>query len=351
MGTIKLFENGYVCRDMPLTKRRQFLRAGLGIATVSVLSPLTSVEAIGINARNKTGFSYDEFFLKHELEPYHPESPARLEAIMDLMRQERLLQQTIPVEPYADVEKYIKQVHTQQHIGSLSKNHRLSHEVACRVVGAALAATKRVVKGELDNAFCAVRPPGHHAENTGMIEGFCLFNTVAVAARYAQRQLGLEKILIVDWDYHHGNGTETVFYDDPSVLFFSTHDFTAYPRTGDPVRKGEGAGEGFNINVHLPCGANDNMIIEAFEEKLLPAARRFKPDMILISAGFDSRDKDLLGCFDVTDSGFVYLTKMMMALADEFCQGCVVSVLEGGYNIEGNAKAVVAHVRTLAGLS
>ncbi|MEX2516947.1 MAG: histone deacetylase, partial [Gammaproteobacteria bacterium] len=157
----------------------------------------------------------------------------------------------------------------------------------------------------------------------------------------------LERILIVDWDYHHGNGTEAAFYDDPGVLFFSTHDINAYPGTGHSGDTGSGAGKGYTINVPLGCGATDADIIAAFRDRLLPAATDFKPEFILISAGFDSRESDLLGCYDITDAGFAELTRMMLELADQHCAGRLVSILEGGYNLQGNASAAAAHVGEL----
>jgi acetoin utilization deacetylase AcuC-like enzyme len=195
--------------------------------------------------------------------------------------------------------------------------------------------------------FVLLAPPGHHAMNTGQEEGFCYYNHIAIAARYAQQVYKLKKILIIDWDYHHGNGTEWAFYSDPSVLFFSTHDMNNYPGTGSPARTGEGDGVGFNINVHLKCGATDDDIIKAFKDNLLPAADDFKPDLILISAGFDSRQDDLLGCHKITDKGFTQLTHIVKSIAANHCDGKIVSLLEGGYNIEGNASAVVAHVEAL----
>jgi acetoin utilization deacetylase AcuC-like enzyme len=156
-------------------------------------------------------------------------------------------------------------------------------------------------------------------------------------------------VLIIDWDYHHGNGTQDVFYDDGSVLFFSTHDQWAYPGTGDPAFTGEGDGAGLTINVHLDCGATDEQMIAEWEEILLPEARAFAPDFILISAGFDSRQHDSLGCFELTDNCYARLTAMAMELADEYCGGRIVSALEGGYNVTGLASAVVTHVGTLNG--
>ena len=173
------------------------------------------------------------------------------------------------------------------------------------------------------------------------------FNHVAIAAKYAQKMYDLKKILIIDWDYHHGNSTEYFFYKDPTVLFFSTHDQFAYPLTGDPRKKGDGPGKGFNINVHLPCGTLDNDILRSFEKYLVSPAEQFKPELILISAGFDSRENDPLGCFKVTNNGFIRLTEFVMRLAKKYSNNRIISVLEGGYNLKGNASAAVAHVKTL----
>jgi len=294
-----------------------------------------------------TGLVYDDIFLEHRLAPDHPESPERLRHVMAALGRSGLLPHLQRLERLPDVLDWIYRIHSPAHVRSIQARYGRAHEVACAVVGGVLAAVKAVCSGELRNAFCATRPPGHHAMNAGREEGFCFYNAVAVAARYAQEVFRLEKVLIVDWDYHHGNATEAAFYSDPSVLFFSTHDFHAYPGTGDPARTGEGPGRGFNINVHLPCGAGDADILGSFEEKLLPAAHSFRPDLILISAGFDSRKDDLLGCLEITDQGFVTMTESIMELADRYCRGRVVSVLEGGYNLSGLASAVVAHVETL----
>jgi acetoin utilization deacetylase AcuC-like enzyme len=324
--------------------RRQFLVLTSGLL---VLGPAGKAVPPAVAYNRTTGLVYDDIFLDHWLAPGHPESPERLLRMMVVLEHSGLLDQLQRLERLPDVLGWIYRIHTPEHVRSIQARYGRTHDVACAVVGGVLAAVKAVCSGELRNAFCATRPPGHHAMNTGREEGFCFYNAVAIAARYAQKAFNLERILIVDWDYHHGNGTEAAFYSDPSVLFFSTHDFHAYPGTGDPARTGDGAGKGFNINVHLPCGANDTDIIKSFEEKLLPAAHEFKPDLILISAGFDSRKDDLLGCLEITDGGFITLTKMVMELAARYCKGRIVSVLEGGYNLDGLASAVVDHIRTL----
>lgn len=294
-----------------------------------------------------TGLVIDDRYLLHTLGTGHPESPERLKAILRRLKSSGLDKAARSIAPSMDPISYIRTIHPESHINRITK--QAHDELVCRLaVSGVLAAVDAVCMGEVSNAFCAVRPPGHHASHTGEY-GFCFYNNVAIAARYAQKKHKLAKILIVDWDYHHGNGTEWAFYDDPTVLFFSTHALYAFPGTGAADRTGEGKGKGFNINVPLPRGADDNMILNAFTERLVPAANTFRPDLVLISAGFDSRKDDLLGDFAVTDAGFVELTKLVMSVAATYSRSRVVSVLEGGYNTEGLALAVESHVRTLIG--
>ena len=324
-------------------KRRDFLK--LLQAAVLVFGPLRAT--LAASSGKGTGFVYDDLFLEYWLEQGHPESPGRLRSIINFLEQSGLLQQLIRIQPKKEILTELALIHTAEHVHALKTRQEKSNEVALAVVAGILAATDEVCSGRLKNAFCATRPPGHHARNTGKVEGFCFYNGVAIAARYAQQYYGFKYILIVDWDYHHGNGTEAFFYSDPSVLFFSTHDYYAYPGTGNPANIGEGAGKGLNINVHLDCHCTDKDIISAFKEKLLPVVHCFKPDLILISAGFDSRQDDLLGCFDITDDGYRQITTMVMQLAEQYCDGRIVSVLEGGYNLDGLASAVKVHIETL----
>jgi acetoin utilization deacetylase AcuC-like enzyme len=221
-----------------------------------------------------------------------------------------------------------------------------SYDAAMAAAGGVLAAVDAVMEGRIRNAFCAVRPPGHHALKEKAM-GFCLFNNVAIAARHLLHKHKLAKVLIVDWDVHHGNGTQDEFYEDGRVLFFDTHLSPFYPGTGKEAEKGRGKAEGLIVNVELPRGAGDDVFKKLYEEKLKPAALAFKPEFILISAGFDSHKDDLLGKLGLTAAGYSAMTKIVREIADATCKGRIVSMLEGGYNLEAVADSVEAHVRAL----
>ena len=313
-----------------------------------------------------TGFLFSEVYLRHLAgDTGHPERPERLTAIRTALEREDLLKTLYPIAARRITEDELKLVHTPSYIAlvrrelsnvqgltDLSTGDTLASpgtlEAAEFAAGGVLNAVDAVIEGKVKNAFVAARPPGHHATpNRGM--GFCIFNNVAIAARYVQKVHGVRRVLIVDWDYHHGNGTQDAFYDDPSVFYFSTHHYGAYPGTGSPQETGAGRGLGTTLNVPLPVGASDAQILEAFESKLVPAARAFRPDFILISAGFDGMRDDLLGKFDVTPQGFAAITKVVVRLAEESAQGRIVAVLEGGYRLDGLAASVLAHVKALQG--
>ncbi len=290
---------------------------------------------------------YNPIFLDHLISKDHPEKPERISIALEYLKNS--MNQDIIENPglNRDVELWIRKIHTKQHVKSLKNNDSIAEIVSSAAVKLCLQGIDKIMNNEVKNIFCLTRPPGHHALNTGREEGFCYYNHIAITAKYIQEKFKLKKILIVDWDYHHGNSTEYFFYDDPSVLFFSTHDKNAYPRSGSPQKKGKGKGHGFNINIHLPCNTNDHDIIKVFKNILIPKVNTFKPDFILISAGFDSRINDLLGCFKLTDKGFKKLTQIVMDLAKIHCDNRLLSILEGGYNLEGNASAILSHVNTL----
>ena len=217
-----------------------------------------------------------------------------------------------------------------------------SWEAAMRAIGAALYAVDAVANGEAENAFCAVRPPGHHAE-TAKAMGFCLFDTVAIAARHAQKAHGMERVAIVDWDVHHGNGTQAIFWSDPSVLYASTHQMPLFPGTGAPSETGVG-----NIfNAPLSPGEGAPEFREAFRERILPAIETFAPDLILISAGFDAHRRDPLAEINLEAEDFAWATAELMEIADQSAQGRVVALLEGGYDLKGLAASAAAHIRQL----
>ena len=275
-----------------------------------------------------------------------PEVPERLVRMRAEFEARGLTEATVPLAPSADPRPRIRAHHTAEHVDSV-RRLGVTANVAELAVSGVLTAVDAVARGAVRNAFCMVRPPGHHANNTGAEEGFCYYSNAAIAARHAQEAHGCERVAVIDWDYHHGNATQNAFYDDPSVLFFSAHDWNAYPGTGDPSLKGEGDGTDLNINVHLECGASDADMLRHWDRALAPAIADFKPDFVLLSAGFDSRRDDLLGCFSLTDDAFRRMTRMAMDYADSFCEGRLASLLEGGYNLDGTALAAAAHVETL----
>lgn len=326
--------------------RRMFMKSASQAALGCWAASRMKLQAVLPKDIASTGLVLDERYLEHILRPGHPEAPERLAAISRRLALTGLDRELLHIAPStADPLPYIAAVHPQAHIDRIRQQAH-SEEICRLAVSGVLAAVDAVCSGKVSNAFCAVRPPGHHAAASGEY-GFCFYNNVAVAARYAQQKHGLAKILIVDWDYHHGDGTEWAFYSDPTVLCFSTHALHAFPGTGSANRTGAGDGEGFNINVPLPSGADDELLLTAFEQQLVPAAEAFRPNLVLISAGFDSRAGDPLGDFAVTDAGFAELTRLVMPLAAAFSQSRIVSVLEGGYNPEGLALAVEAHIRSL----
>ncbi|HWB83710.1 MAG TPA: histone deacetylase [Bryobacteraceae bacterium] len=311
----------------------------------------------------KTALLADPLYRQHLVGREHPERPERFDAVIEGLQRAGLLQRLGRVDRRAATEEELLLCHTPSYLRTARHDVESgrtmlstgdtditanSYEVALHAVGGALNAVDTVIAGKARNVFCVVRPPGHHATaDRGM--GFCLFNNAAIAARYAQRKHGLARVLIVDWDVHHGNGTQDIFYNDPTVFYFSTHQWPLYPGTGRADETGEGAGEGTTMNFPFPAGSGRKEILGAVRKALMPAADLFQPDLVLISAGFDSRTGDPLGSFTLTDPDFAALTRAVMEIADKHAAGRIVSVLEGGYGLEGLSLASAAHVDALCG--
>lgn len=312
---------------------------------------------------NKTAIYRDDLFLEHMKGLYHLESASRLKVLYEYLDGPAAKSFLFPEFPPASRQQ-IERNHSTEYINRVAKTagkpqvsldpdtqtSALSYDAACLAAGAAVHAVKQTVEGEIDNAFCLVRPPGHHAEHDRAM-GFCIFNNVAVAAHYAISELGLGHVLIVDWDLHHGNGTQNAFYDTDKVLYFSTHQSPYYPGTGSKHELGRGRGEGYTINVPLPAGLEDFSYCTIFNQLLAPIARQFKPDMIILSAGFDTHINDPLGGMMVSKKGFAYMTKVLLDLATELCDGRFIACLEGGYDLPGLKEGVVATLSEMRGKS
>ncbi len=309
----------------------------------------------------KTGLLLDRSFTDHDPGAHHPEAPGRIEAIIEELTRSGLSESCVALPQRAVTDDEVLLAHTDGYLktvlreidgssGQLSTGdtnfgpHSL--EVARHAAGGLLGAVDGVISGEIQNAFCAVRPPGHHATpDRGM--GFCIFNNAAIAARYAQQKHGLERVVIMDWDVHHGNGTQDIFYEDGSVFYFSTHQSPWYPGTGAKDETGRGQGRNTTLNTPLPSGSGIAEIEAAFRGPFTKKMKEFKPDLVIISAGFDSRLGDPLGQLTLTDDDFVKLTGILSDMAGEFAEGRLVSVLEGGYNQSGLALAVRHHLQAL----
>ena len=304
-----------------------------------------------------TGLVLDERFLLHRAPYEHPEHPGRLTAIAARLEKEGLftLCERVAARPATDDE--LSSVHTRDHIRSIDATARReftqidpdtyasgdSAAAARLAAGGLVDLTLAVWRGELSNGFALLRPPGHHAE-AGQAMGFCLFNNVAVAAR-AARSAGSSRILIVDWDVHHGNGTQNTFWDDPSVLYFSTHQYPFYPGTGSLEETGGPSAPGRNVNIPWPAGMGDPEYIEVFDRVVLPLARGFEPDLVLVSCGFDAAEGDLLGQMRLTPAGYAQMTRRLQTLAG----GRLVLALEGGYNLDAIGRSGAACTRALLG--
>lgn len=308
---------------------------------------------------NKVGFVYDPVYLQHDTGA-HPENKGRLVAITNLLERSGLAQQLINLSPRMATTDELLTIHAQEHIDRVKSCSQSggwldgdtvastgSYETVLYAAGGLLRAVEAVIAGEIDSAFALVRPPGHHATYRRAM-GFCLFNNIAIAAKYAQQQ-GLGGVLIADFDVHHGNGTQGIFYNDPNVVYFSTHQYPFYPGTGGVEEAGSGEGKGATVNIPFPTGCGDDACQQAYEEILPAIAHRFQPQLILVSAGFDPHWSDSIAMMQLTVSGFANIARTIKRLANELCEGKLVFTLEGGYNLEALSYGVKAIFDTLLG--
>jgi acetoin utilization deacetylase AcuC-like enzyme len=310
-----------------------------------------------------TGLVHDPAFQRHATGPRHPERAERLEAIDTMLHETGLIHKLVPVPIHAVDESWLLTMHDRNYLHRIhaacsygvpyvdvpdSAVCRASELVARQAVGGCLEAARMVMAGELDNAFCAVRPPGHHAESDRSL-GFCLFNNIAITAEYLIREHGLSRIAIVDFDVHHGNGTQHLFEDRSDVLFISIHEDPnrQFPGTGFSDEIGNGAGEGYTLNIPMSVGSDDAAFEKVFRQEIIPTLRDYQPEFLLFSAGFDAATNDLLGHLCVSTEGFAWMSRQLIQFADECCQGRVVSMLEGGYELRSLVDGVEVHIKAL----
>ncbi len=308
---------------------------------------------------NKTGYASDPFYLKHETEP-HPENPGRLTAIQNRLESSEFYNNLTAIQPRKATPEEITLVHDAGYVASVEQScangarnldadtaiSADSYDVALLSAGAGLNAIDQIIDGSIHNAFCAVRPPGHHAERDHAM-GFCLFNNVGIAARYAQKIKGLNRIFIFDWDVHHGNGTQHSFYSDPSIYYSSIHQYPFYPGTGAKEETGTGDGLGTTLNMPMDAYSEDDDYLSIAEHKLIPEIQHYKPDLIIISAGFDAHQNDPLAQVQLTTDCFGKMTRLLMEVAGDVCEGRLLSILEGGYDYEALGDSVQLHMQTL----
>ncbi len=311
-----------------------------------------------------TAYVYDPLYLEH-FKPGHPESPARLRKIIEVLEASPIQSRLTPLAPQPISLERLQRVHTPQYVsyvrdvadrggdnwdGGETYIGPDSYNAALLAAGGFMTLVEAVVQGDVTNGFALVRPPGHHA-SPDHGEGFCLFNNIAIAARAARDELGIARVLIVDWDLHHGQGTQYTFYDDPTVMYFSTHQWGIYPGTGHWNEIGQGAARGTTVDVPLPPGVGDAGYERIFDELLSPLARRFRPELILVSAGYDTHWSDPLGSMMVTVHGYGRLAHKLIALAGELpdVRQRIAFVLEGGYNLDALGFGVLATFHAMLG--
>jgi acetoin utilization deacetylase AcuC-like enzyme len=311
----------------------------------------------------RTGYVYDERYLRHDPGAWHPERPDRLKAIQKNLQEVGLTELVVPIQPYEAPLEWVERLHDPDYIRrfkeACAQGKNIfevpdcgicpeSYEIALLAAGGVMAAADAVMEGRVDNAFCAVRPPGHHAERDRAM-GFCFFNNVALGALYLLENFGLERVAIVDWDVHHGNGTQHLFEADPRVFYLSLHEDPqyCYPGTGFSRETGKGPGQGFTLNLPFPPRSGDEDYLEALNKEGLPRLGKFAPQFLFISAGFDAHQHDPLAHMNLSRDGYRQMTRLLLDLARETAGGRLITVLEGGYNLEVLEECTEDHVRLL----
>ena len=309
----------------------------------------------------RTALIYHPDALLHDTGAGHPERRARLESMVQHLKDQLLWDEVLHLQPQLAPRRALLRAHSPAHLDQVAGRAQVerptyvcqdtagsssTHRAALLAAGAPLTAIDALLAGRADHAFCCMRPPGHHAE-VEQIMGFCFFNNAAVAAHYLRAECGCDKVAIIDWDVHHGNGTQHIFEADGSVFFCSIHQSPLYPGTGAADERGQGAGRGQTLNIPVPAGSTDADYIRHFTDTIIPAIDQFQPDFILLSAGFDAHRSDPLGQILLSAEGYGELTKLVLQLATRHCEGRLVSLLEGGYDLEATAASAAAHLRAL----
>ncbi len=310
-----------------------------------------------------TAICYTPRFLDHHAGAGHPESPQRLQNALRALQAQPWFGELRQVAPRPAEEEWLRTVHSGDYLEHVRRGCAAglpfldtpdvgicpdSQAVALLAAGAGLQLADALMDGSIDNGFALLRPPGHHAEKAAAL-GFCLFNNIALLARYLQRRHGLEKVLILDWDVHHGNGTQHAFEEDPSVCYISLHQYPFYPGTGALQETGLGRGHGATVNCPMPAASGDSDYEAAFQERVLPAMEAFRPDIVLISAGFDAHRDDPLAQVQLSTSCYAWMTRRVLEIAERHAEGRVLSLLEGGYHLRAMPDCVVTHLEGLLG--
>jgi acetoin utilization deacetylase AcuC-like enzyme len=339
----------------------------LGKAFLLFSEPWEGYKTIYTNTPRRTGFVTSSEYLSHRTRAGHVETPRRLRTLLKAVGKHDLRSSLVDLSPYAPDLEFLEGIHRPEYLARFRESVRkgetvfstedcsissASFDVALLAAGGVMAGVDAVLNGRVDNVFCAVRPPGHHAGRDSAM-GFCFINNVAVGAVYARAVYGVERIFILDWDVHHGNGTQEIFEADPLTYYCSLHEHPTFcfPGTGRRTERGTGAGVGLTLNLPLKPHTGDAELMETFEREVVPEIERFSPGLIMISAGFDAHEKDSIADLDLTEKSFAYMTRRVCELADRHCGGRIVSVLEGGYDGPALASSVLAHLKTLQGRS